>query len=139
MRAIACAIGDVIPPEANSIAGLTVGAGPVSFGTAAVAATRARAPKSSSIRKEAQDQGVTGCIAGVSEPGDRVVAVEDMATRGRSVLDADLAVRAAGADPLLLLSVMDRDGTASALAARHNLEFHALVTAPDLGPGYEGG
>ena len=56
----------VIPPEANAIGGLTVGADPVAYGVAAVAATQGRHLHSFTIRKESKDHGVTGRLAGPS-------------------------------------------------------------------------
>src|SRR3954471_2615757 len=61
---VADAVLAVIPDDATAIGGLTMGADPVAFGVAAVAAaSRARALRSFSVRKEAKDHGVTGRIA----------------------------------------------------------------------------
>ncbi|CAB4918489.1 MAG: orotate phosphoribosyltransferase [Actinobacteria bacterium] len=128
----------VIPADVTAIGGLTMGADPVAFGIAAVAATRGRALRSFSIRKEAKDHGVQGRLAGALLPGDKVVITEDTVTRGTSALDAALAVRALGAEPVLVLVVVDRGGTCAAMAAAEGIAFHALITAPDLGFPYEG-
>lgn len=130
---VADAALDVIPPDVTAIGGLTMGADPLAFGIAAVAATRGRHLRSFSIRKEAKDHGVEGRIAGALLPGDRVVITEDTATRGTSAVEAAAAVRAYGAEPLMILALVDRGGTASALAAAEGIEFVALLTAPDLG------
>ena len=53
-------------------------------------------------------------------------------------LPAREVVRDAGAEPVLLLPVVDRGGTVAAMAAEHGLLLRALVTAPDLGFDYEG-
>ena len=135
---IADAALEVIPPEATAIGGLTMGADPVAYGIAAIAATRGRPLRSFSIRKEAKDHGVTGRIAGALEPGDKVVVTEDTATRGVSALDAAQVVREFGAEPVMLLALVDRGGTASALAAADGIPFAALLTAPDLGFPYDG-
>jgi orotate phosphoribosyltransferase len=50
---VADAALSIIPPEADAIGGLTMGADPVAFGIAAVAATRGRNLRSFSVRKEA--------------------------------------------------------------------------------------
>ena len=60
-------------------------------------------------------------------------------SRGTSLLEAASAVREAGAEPVLLLAVVDRGGTVADLAARDGLAFRALVTAEDLDLPYEGG
>ncbi len=125
-----------IPDDVTAIGGLTMGADAVAFGVAAIAATRGRALRSFSVRKEVKDHGGGGRIAGALEPGDRVVIVEDAVTRGVSMLEAAGVVRDAGAIPVLLLSVLDRGGTVTAMAAEHDLPFVALVTALDLGFDY---
>lgn len=123
----------LIPPDATAIGGLTMGADPMAYGIAAVAATRGRHLRSFSIRKEAKDHGVEGRVAGALQPGDRVVVTEDTATRGVSALEAARVVRAFGAEPVLILALVDRGGTAAALAAEEGIAFAALLTAEDLG------
>ena len=127
-----------IPDDVTALGGLTMGADGVSFGVAAVAATRGRELRSFSVRKEAKDHGGGGRIAGALEPGDRVVITEDAVTRGVSMLEAADVVREAGAEPVLLMPVVDRGGTCAAMAEAAGLAFRALVTAPDLGFPYEG-
>ena len=137
MLLVADAALDAMPDDATAIGGLTMGADAVAFGVAAVAATRGRALRSFSVRKEAKDHGGGGRIAGALEPGDRVVIVEDAVTRGVSMLEAAEVVAAAGAEPVMLLSVVDRGGTVTAMAAERGLPFVGLVTAPDLGYDYD--
>ena len=133
---VADAMLAVIPPEATAIGGLTMGADPVAFGVAAIGATRGRALRSFSVRKEAKDHGVTGRLAGAIEPGDKVVITEDTVTRGTSSLEAAHVVRELGAEPVMILVVVDRGGTCAAMAAEEGIAFAALVTAPDLGFDY---
>lgn len=128
----------VIPADVTAIGGLTMGADAVAFAIAAIAATRGRELRSFSVRKEVKDHGAGGRVAGALEPGDKVVITEDAVTRGVSMLEAAAVVREAGAEPVLLLPVVDRGGTVEAMAADHGLPLIALVTAPDLGFAYEG-
>jgi orotate phosphoribosyltransferase len=139
MLLVADAVLALVPPEATAIGGLTMGADPVAFVTAGVAATRGRPLKAFSVRKEAKDHGGGGRIAGALDPGDTVVVTEDTVTRGTSLLEAAHAVREAGAVVALLVAVVDRGGTVEAMAAAEGLPFRALLTAPDLGFPYEGG
>jgi orotate phosphoribosyltransferase len=135
---IAAAALELIPDGTTAIGGLAAGADPVGFGIAAVAATRGQQLRSFSIRKESKDHGVTGRLSGALEPGDRAVIVEDAVTRGSSPLEAARVVRELGAEPILILAVVDRGGTCADLAAAQGIPFAALVTAPDLGFPYEG-
>jgi orotate phosphoribosyltransferase len=133
MLLIAEAALALIPSEATAIGGLTMGADPVAFGIAAIAATHRRFLRSFSIRKEEKDHGMGGRIAGALQPGDRVVITEDTATRGTSALDAARAVREFGAAPIMILALVDRGGTAKALAEAEGINFVSLATAEDLG------
>ncbi len=128
----------LIPEDVNAIGGLTLGADPVAYGLAAVAATRGGRLRSFSIRKEAKDHGVEGRVAGALYPGDKVVITEDTVTRGASPLEAARVVRELGADPVMILVVVDRGGTCAKRATEEGMAFAALVTAPELGFDYQG-
>lgn len=134
--AVADAALAVIVADATAIGGLTMGADPVAFGIAAVAATRGRELRSFSIRKEAKDHGITGRLAGALQEGDKVVITEDTVTRGTSLLEAADVVRQLGAEPVQIIAVVDRGGTCQAMAAEAGIPFTALVTAMDLGFSY---
>jgi len=138
MLLVADAVLSVLPPDVTAIGGLTMGADPVAFVTAGVGATRGRPLKAFSVRKEAKDHGGGGRIAGALDPGDKVVVTEDTVTRGTSLLEAARAVQEAGAEVVLLVAVVDRGGTAEAMAGEEGLPFRAILTAPDLGFPFEG-
>jgi orotate phosphoribosyltransferase len=131
--AVADAALELIPADATAIGGLTMGADPVAYGIAAIAATRGRNLRSFSVRKEAKDHGVTGRIAGALQPGDKVVITEDTVTRGTSIFEAVEAVRAFGAFPVFITVIVDRGGTCAAMAQEAGIEYRPLLTAPDLG------
>ena len=122
-----------LPENATAIGGLTMGADPVAFGIAAIAALRGRNLRSFSIRKETKDHGVGGRIAGALEPGDRVIITEDTSTRGTSAMEAVRVVRDYGAEPIMILTLVDCGGTLTALAEADGIQVVALATAVDLG------
>lgn len=130
---VANAALEVIPDNANAIGGLTMGADPVAFGIAAIAATRGRNLRSFSVRKESKDHGVTGRIAGALQPGDKVVITEDTVTRGTSIFEAVDAVREFGAEVVLITVIVDRGGTCADMARDAGIAYAPLLTAPDLG------
>ena len=127
-----------LPPEVTAVGGLTMGADAMAFSLAGIAATRGRDLRAFSVRKEVKDHGGGGRIAGALEPGDKVVITEDAVTRGVSMPEAAEVVRGAGAEVVLLMPVVDRGGTVTAMAAEHGIPVQALVTAPDLGFSFEG-
>ncbi len=131
--AVADAMLDIIPDDATAIGGLTMGADPVAFGVAAVAATRGRDLRSFSVRKEAKGHGVVGRLAGALQPGDRVVVTEDTTTRGTSLMEAVEVVRQYGCEVVLVTLIVDRGDTCAALCAEAGVSYRPLLTAADLG------
>ena len=130
---VADAMLDVVPDDATAIGGLTMGADPVAFGVAAIAATRGRNLRSFSVRKEAKDHGVMGRLAGAIQPGDRVVITEDTTTRGTSLMEAVEVVREFGAEAVLVTLIVDRGDTCAAMCAEAGVPYAPLLTAADLG------
>jgi orotate phosphoribosyltransferase len=126
----------LIPADVTAIGGLTMGADPVAFGIAAIAAQRGRMLRSFSVRKEAKDHGVTGRIAGALQPGDRVAVVEDTVTRGTSIFEAVDAVKAFGAIPVFITVIVDRGGTCATMARDAGIAYEPMLTAPQLGYDY---
>jgi len=131
--AVADAMLQIIPADATAIGGLTMGADPVAFGVAAVAATRDRALRSFSVRKEAKGHGVTGRLAGALQPGDQVVITEDTTTRGTSLMEAVDVVREYGCEVVLVTLIVDRGDTCAALCEAAGVRYQPLLTAHDLG------
>lgn len=123
----------LLPSEINAIGGLTMGADPVAYGIAAIAATRGRQLRSFSVRKEAKVHGVTGRIAGALQPGDSVAIVEDTVTRGLSIFEAVNAVREFGAVPQFITVIVDRGGTCAQMAEQAGIDYEPMLRATDLG------
>ena len=135
---VADALLAAIPDGTTALGGLTMGADPVAFGVAGVAAARGRPLRSFSVRKEVKDHGGGGRLAGALEPDDLVVVTEDAVTRGTSILEAVRVVRQRGARVVAAVAVVDRGGTCAGMLEPEGIPFAALVTAPDLGFPYEG-
>ena len=131
--AMADAMLRIIPDDATAIGGLTMGADPVAFGVAAVAATRGRDLRSFSVRKEAKGHGVTGRLAGALQPGDKVVITEDTTTRGTSLMEAVDVVREYGCEVVLVTLIVDRGDTCATLCEAAGVRYQPLLTAHDLG------
>jgi orotate phosphoribosyltransferase len=133
MLLVAEAALEVLPADVTAVGGLTMGADAMAFSVAGIAATRGRELRAFSVRKEVKDHGGGGRIAGALEPGDKVAITEDAVTRGVSMLEAAEVVRETGAEVVLLLPLVDRGGTVTAMAAEAGIPVQALVTAEDLG------
>ncbi|MFB6094185.1 MAG: orotate phosphoribosyltransferase [Halanaeroarchaeum sp.] len=122
---IAEAFGDRVGE--TKLAGVALGAVPL------VAATSVETGNPYVIaRKQAKDYGTGNRIEGRLSAGERVVVLEDVATTGRSALDAVEALREAGAVVERVLVVVDRQEGAAELLAEHDVELESLLTAEDL-------
>lgn len=83
-------------------------------------------------RKATKEYGTANRIEGDLGEGEEVVVVEDIATTGRSALDAVEALRDAGATVNRVLVVVDREEGATELLVDVGVELEALVTATEL-------
>jgi len=125
LRRIATAFAARI--DEPKLAGVALGAVPL------VAVTSAETDRPYVIaRKEAKEYGTGNRIEGRLDEGERVVVLEDIATTGKSALDAVEALQAAGAVVDRVLVVVDRGEGASELLADHGIDLDALLTADDL-------
>ncbi len=84
------------------------------------------------VRKAAKEYGTGNRIEGRFEAGEEVVVLEDIATTGRSAIDAVEALREAGAVVDRVLVVVDREEGARENLAEHDIELESLLTASDL-------
>jgi len=125
LRLIASAFADRVGDE--TLAGVALGAVPL----VAVTSTETDAPYVV-VRKQAKEYGTGNRIEGRLSAGDRVVVLEDIATTGRSALDAVEALRDAGATVDRVLVVVDRGEGARERLADAGVELDALVTAAEL-------
>jgi orotate phosphoribosyltransferase len=122
--------------DADLIGGLEMGAVPIASGVAAVAFTEGRNLPAFFVRKQAKEHGtqalVEGLARGESMSGKKVVVVEDVTTTGGSALKAADALKAAGAEIVRVITIVDRlDGAAEAFAAA-GLKFEPLLTLSDF-------
>jgi orotate phosphoribosyltransferase len=85
------------------------------------------------VRKAAKDYATEGLIEGVFEPGERVLAIEDVVTTGGALIAAVEALRSAGLAVERALCVLDREeGGGEALAAL-GVRLEPLFRRADLG------
>jgi orotate phosphoribosyltransferase len=111
-------------PDVDSIGGLELGAVPI---VAAVAARSfsARPVNGFVVRKEKKGHGTDQKIDGNFKPNTIVVLIEDVTTKGGSVMQAVRAVRAQGATIKKIITIVDREE-----GATENLRKEGLVLAP---------
>jgi len=125
LRVVADAFAERVGDD--RLAGVALGAVPL------VAATSVRnGSEYVIVRKAAKEYGTGNRIEGRLPECAAVTVLEDVATTGRSALDAVEALREAGAVVKRVLVVVDREEGARENIEAHGVTFEALLTATDL-------
>ncbi|MFT4210619.1 MAG: orotate phosphoribosyltransferase [Microbacterium sp.] len=116
-----------------AVGGLTLGADPIA-NAVLHESVRAGTPLDAFVvRKEPKDHGRGRQIEGADVVGKRVVVVEDTSTTGGSPLKAVEVLRAAGAEPVAVVSIVDRRTGAQAAVEAEGLRWLAAIDLDDLG------
>ncbi|OZB79101.1 MAG: orotate phosphoribosyltransferase [Microbacterium sp. 14-71-5] len=116
-----------------AVGGLTLGADPIA-NAVMHESVRAGSPVDAFVvRKEPKDHGRGRQIEGADVTGKRVVVVEDTSTTGGSPLKAVEVLRAAGAEPVAVISIVDRKTGAQAAIEAAGLQWIAAIDLEDLG------
>jgi len=119
--------------EVDYIGGLEMGAVPLIAPLAMLSGLQGRPIPGFFVRKAQKEYGARKLIEGVKDlAGKRVVVVEDVTTTGESAMKAIRQLKDAGADIVLVLSVVDRQSGAAKLYADAGIPFQSLFTASDF-------
>jgi len=129
LRRIAAALAALLPPETQRLAGPVLGAVPL----VTAVALHTGLP-SVIVRTDApKEYGTAKQIEGTLEPGERIALVEDVVTTGGAALAAVASLRAAGAEVLQALCVVDREEGGADAFAQAGVPLRALFTKTGLG------
>ena len=122
--------------ELDFVGGLEMGAVPLAGAIAQISWIKGHPISAFFVRKKPKEHGarltVEGLAKGESLRGKRVVVVEDVTTTGGSAMKAVEAVRMAGGDVALVLTMVDREEGASEAFAQAGLAFRALYRATEF-------
>ena len=118
------------------VGGLEMGAVPLAGAIAQLSWIKGHPIAAFFVRKKPKEHGarlaVEGLAKGESLQGKRVVIVEDVTTTGESALKAVEAVRDAGGEVALVLTMVDREEGATETFAAANLPFRSLYKAGEF-------
>jgi orotate phosphoribosyltransferase len=128
LRGIARELASLMPPGVDRIAGPELGA----VALAAAVSLETGIPFVIA-RREAKDYGTSKPIEGTFEAGERVVVVEDVITTGAQAIKAAERLRAAGAEVVGILGVIDREEGGRAAINAAGFEFTPLFMKASLG------
>jgi orotate phosphoribosyltransferase len=128
LRRIATELAALLPPHVQRLAGPVLGAVPL-----VTAVSLQSGLPSVLVRTDAKDYGTAKKVEGALQPDDRVVLLEDIVTTGGAGLMAVEALKAAGAEVIGALCVVDREEGGAAAFADAGVPFGALFTKTSLG------
>ncbi len=117
----------------EAVGGLTMGADPIAAAMLHAAAASGRRLDAFVVRKSAKAHGLQRQVEGPEISGRRVLVVEDTTTTGGSPLTALAAVRAAGAVPVAVATIADRDTGAGEKIEAEGVPYRYLYSLDDLG------
>jgi orotate phosphoribosyltransferase len=118
-------------PGLDAIGGLELGAVPIVVAVAAKSWPE-RPIRGFVVRKEKKGHGTDQKIDGNFTAGSTVVLMEDVTTKGGSVMQAVTAVRGQGATVRKIITVVDRLEGARENLAREGLTLAPIFTTKDL-------
>jgi orotate phosphoribosyltransferase len=114
--------------EFEALSGLAVGAVPIVTSAAISFYHHGKSVEGTFVRAEAKDHGTRKIVEGKLSSGDRVVVVDDVATSGKSLLQAIQAVEEAGATVELVLVIVDRQEGAAEFFRERGYPFRGIFT-----------
>ena len=117
----------------DAVGGLTLGADPVALAMLHAAAARGRELDAFVVRKAEKTHGLQRRVEGPEVAGRRVLAVEDTATTGGSVLTAVQALREAGAEVVGVAVIVDRATGSQEKVEAAGCEYRYAYGLEDLG------
>ncbi|GAA4480230.1 orotate phosphoribosyltransferase [Microbacterium panaciterrae] len=117
----------------EAVGGLTLGADPIANAVLHESVRAGRPVDAFVVRKEPKDHGRGRQIEGAEVAGKRVVVVEDTSTTGGSPLKAVEVLRKAGAEPVAVISIVDRKTGAQVAIEAEGLQWLAAIDLADLG------
>ncbi len=117
----------------DSVGGLAMGAVPLISPLALVSFQKGKRLPGFFVRKEIKDHGTKRRIEGIEDLKDHnVVILDDVTTTGSSAMLAVDAARDAGANVILVLSIVDREEGAVRFFKEKDVPFEAVFTASEF-------
>jgi orotate phosphoribosyltransferase len=80
------------------------------------------------VRKEQKEHGREKRIEGLLQPGDKVLILDDVATTGKSLIEAAEAIRAEGGIVDDAVVLLDRQQSAGANLQKKRIKLHTFTT-----------
>ncbi|MDP2211920.1 MAG: orotate phosphoribosyltransferase [Candidatus Aquicultor sp.] len=129
-------IGEVLSDmleDADAVGGLTLGADPIATAVSMRSYEKGRPVSAFLVRKGMKAHGMMKRIEGPIQPNSKVVIVDDVITKGGSVVEAIEAVEAEGHRVLKVVCLVDREQGGSEIIRGKGYNLEVLFTPADFG------
>jgi orotate phosphoribosyltransferase len=118
----------------DAVGGPTLGADPIAGALACLAHTQKIPLKTFIVRKQAKEHGTQRQIEGPAlKKEDRVILVDDVATTGKALVEAKLALEAIGVKVIRAIVIVDRSEGAAENLAKAGLPLESIFKIEDFG------
>jgi orotate phosphoribosyltransferase len=127
-------LGKLKAKNIQALGGPTLGADPIVGAVAALSYLRKQPIKTFIVRKQAKEHGTQRQIEGPAlKKNDRVILVDDVATTGRSLVEAKTALAKMGVKVVKAIVIVDRNEGAGENLRRCGCRLEAIFNIKDLG------
>lgn len=129
-------VGEVLSDmmdDAEAVGGLTLGADPIATAVALKTYEKGKPIPAFIVRKGQKAHGMMKRIEGPIEPSSRVVIVDDVITKGGSILEAIEAAEAEGHTVIKAISLVDRQQGGADIIRSKGYSLEVLFTPAELG------
>ena len=113
--------------DVDAVGGLIIGAIPIATAVSMVSYQRGKPIAAFIVRETAKEHGTQRQIEGHLEPGSRVAIVDDVITKGGSVVKAIQAVEGAGCKVVKVITIVDRHEGGSEKLLADGYDFVPLI------------
>jgi orotate phosphoribosyltransferase len=121
---------------ADYVGGLEMGAVPITGGVCQLSFEMGKPIRGFFVRKQAKGHGAKKLVEGLTKTeslsGKKIIIVEDVTTSGESAYKAIESCREAGADVILVVSLVDRQDGAEEFFLSKNVPFKSLYQASEF-------
>ena len=121
---------------ADYVGGLEMGAVPITGGLCQVSFEKGKPVRGFFVRKQVKGHGAKKLVEGLTKDesltGKKLIIVEDVTTTGESAYKAIQACQEAGAEVIMVISIVDRQDGAAEFFESHGINFTSLYQAADF-------
>jgi len=118
----------------DAVGGPTLGADPIVGALACLSHIQKTPLKTFIVRKQAKEHGTQRQIEGPAlKKQERVILVDDVATTGKALVEAKLALDAAGVEVIKAIVIVDRNEGARENLAEAGVSLESIFSRQDLG------